>query len=56
MNVFCFTQDPNERAPQFDVLNTPYTLRAMDTMADREVRLKIHVFIICADMLNIVII
>ncbi len=29
--------DPNERAPEFEVPNTPYKLRAMDNMTDREV-------------------
>ena len=32
-----YFQDPNERAPEFKVPNTPYTLTAMDTMSDREV-------------------
>ena len=29
--------DPNERAPEFAVAGTPYILRVMDHMSDREV-------------------
>ena len=33
-------QDPNDKAPEFEVAGTPYTLRVMDTMADRESTVK----------------
>ena len=33
--------DPNERAPEFDVSGTPYILRVMDHMSDREVELLV---------------